>query len=197
MDAPYQKDLSHLPWDEVFTRQVQRAALVQDWFAALELHPGSCLLDVGAGPGYVSLEAANIVGTTGLVYAVDRSPDALAYLQQLQVERGGVAQIRRIVADAAAMGPVGDHIDAALVTMMLHHADDPVTLLGNVARLLTTGTRVVVAEFHPEGPCQEGPPREQRVPAERVLAWSEAAGLILVEYRRQSPEHYMYVMQHV
>ena len=31
MEKPFQKDLSHLSWDEVYDRQALRADLVSDW----------------------------------------------------------------------------------------------------------------------------------------------------------------------
>ncbi len=65
MEASYRKDLSHITWDEVFARQVKRAALVVDWMNDLELRPGARVLDVGAGPGYVSLVLAERVGPEG------------------------------------------------------------------------------------------------------------------------------------
>lgn len=67
MDEPYRKDLSHTTWDEVFARQVRGAGLVEDWIGALQLQPGSRVLDIGAGPGYVSLVLADPVGADGLV----------------------------------------------------------------------------------------------------------------------------------
>ena len=78
---------------------------------------------------------------------------------------------------------------------MLHHADDPAGVLGNVHRLLAPCARAVVAEFHPQGPCEQGAPREFRLAPEQVRAWYEAAGFAVLEYRRQSPEHYMFVVE--
>jgi SAM-dependent methyltransferase len=76
----------------------------------------------------------------------------------------------------------------------LRHADDPAGLLRNVARLLRVGARVAVAEFHPDGPCEVGAPRERRLAPERVWAWCEAAGFDRPDYHRQSPEHYFFTM---
>ena len=194
MEESYRKDLSHTTWDEVFSRQVKRAGLTEDWLAALQLQPGARVLDIGAGPGYVSLLLADRVGPDGIVYAVDRSADALAYLERLQHERG-VAQIQRVVADATTLDPGTLHPDSALVTMVLHHTDDPPGLLSNVARLLPPGALAVVAEFHPEGPCEVGPPRTDRLAPEQVRAWCEAAGFEILTYRRQTPEHYMWIVQ--
>jgi ubiquinone/menaquinone biosynthesis C-methylase UbiE len=194
MAEPYRKDLSHLSWAEVYARQEKRAPLAEAWMDALRLKPGDRVLDVGAGPGCVSLALAARVGRGGTVYAVDRSAEALAYLERLQEERG-VPQIRRIEADAAAFAPSDLTLDAALVTMVLHHAEDPLGILRSVARLLRPGARAVVGEFDPEGPCEVGPPREHRIAPEQIGAWCEAAGLALVEQRQQSPEHYMVVVQ--
>ena len=55
MDKAFRKDLGHLNWDQVFARQAQRAELVGAWMDALGLDAGHRVLDVGAGPGYVSL----------------------------------------------------------------------------------------------------------------------------------------------
>ncbi|HWU38325.1 MAG TPA: class I SAM-dependent methyltransferase [Candidatus Acidoferrum sp.] len=194
MEEPYRKDLSHTTWDEVFDRQVRRAALVENWMESLRLKPGARVLDVGAGPGYFSLLLADRVGPDGFVYAVDRSADALAYLERLQQDRG-IGHIQRVVADAATLEPGTLHPDSALVTMVLHHTDDPPGILKGVARLLPSGALAIVAEFHPEGPCEVGPPRSDRVSPEQVQAWCEAAGFKALTYQRQTPEHYMWLIQ--
>jgi ubiquinone/menaquinone biosynthesis C-methylase UbiE len=189
MDTAFKKDLSHLSWDEVYARQAKRAALIGDWIDGLRLAAGDCVLEIGAGPGYVSFALAARVGPIGVVYALDRSADALAYLERLQAERG-VTQIQRIVGDAAALEPARLRAGSALITMVLHHADDPAGILRNVARCLPAGAPVVIGEFHPEGPCSSGPPREHRLSPEQVEEWCEQAGLAVFSVRRQSPEHY-------
>lgn len=189
MAEPYRKDLSHLTWEEVFARQMRRADLAAEWMDALGIKAGDHVLDVGSGPGYVSLVLADRVGPNGVVYAVDRSADALAHLERLQKERG-VAHIRRLVADAATVDPTDLRANSALVTMILHHTDDPAGVLRNVHRLLIPGAKAVVAEFHPDGPCEKGPPRAERLEPGQVWAWCEDAGFSVLNYRRQTPEHY-------
>lgn len=194
MERPYRKDLSHLDWDEVFARQHLRAGLIGDWMDALHRRSGTRVLDTGAGPGYVSLVLAQRVGSDGLVCAVDLSADALAYLGRLQDERG-VSQIKRIVADAATLDLEGLRLDSALISMVLHHASDPPGILTNVSRLLQTGAPVVVAEFHPEGPCETGPPRGDRIAPEQIRTWCKAAGFAVLAYRRQTNEHFMLALR--
>lgn len=194
MEEPFQKDLSHLTCDEVYARQVKRADLVAEWMDALRLKVGDRVLEVGAGPGYVSLVLADRVGRSGVIYAVDRSAEALAYLERLQKERG-LSHIQRLVADAATLEPASLRADSALITMVLHHGGDPAGILHNVPRLLLPGALAVVAEFHPDGPCDGGPPRAYRLRPEQIQAWCEAAGFSVLSYRRQTPEHFMILVQ--
>lgn len=194
MEDPFRKDLKHLTWDEVFGRQEKRAHLVAAWMDALKLKPGDRVLDVGAGPGYISLVLAARVGRAGMVYALDRSADALAHLERLQDERG-VPQIQRLVADAAAPGSLQLTVDAALVTMMLHHAEDPVAVLRNLANALPPQGLAVIGEFHPEAGLDQGPPPAHRIAPQRVRAWCHSVGLAVLDERRQSPDHYMLLVR--
>jgi ubiquinone/menaquinone biosynthesis C-methylase UbiE len=194
MQQTFRKDLTHLTWDEVYARQAGRAVLLADWMDALRLKAGDRILEIGSGPGYVSLVLADRVGPTGIVYAVDLSAEALAYLERLQTEHG-VANIQRLVADAATLESTNLSPDAALVSMVLHHAEDPPGILRNVARLLSPGSLAVIAEFHPDGPCEHGPPREHRLAPDQVQRWCMAAGLSIQGMRRQSAEHYMVLVQ--
>jgi ubiquinone/menaquinone biosynthesis C-methylase UbiE len=194
MQETYRQHLSHLTWDQVYARQVQRSVLVSDWMDALKLKAGDQVLDVGPGPGFVSLLMAGRVGSEGLVYAVDSSAEALAYLQRLQDERG-IGNIRTVAADAATVELLGATVDAALIAMVLHHTDDPAAILRNVARLTRPEGLTLIAEFDADGPCEQGPPREHRLTRQQVRAWCEEAGLTLRDERGQSPEHYMVLAQ--
>ena|SRR5579863_5302687 len=195
-EAAYRKDLSHITWDEVYARQVQRGPLVGEWMDALRLKPGDRVLDVGPGPGFVTFVLAERVGPLGLIYAVDPSAEALAYLQRLQAERH-IANIKTFVADAATVDLPGATLDAALIAMVLHHTDDPPAIMRNVARLLRPGGLAAIAEFRPDGPCEHGPPRDHRLAPQQLRTWCDAAGLTTLDERRQSPEHYMVLVQRV
>lgn len=194
MAESYPKDMSRPNWAEIYARQALRAELMPDWFDAVGVKEGDRVLDVGAGPGYVSLALAERVGPTGMVVAIDRSADALAYLEKLQQERG-IAQITRIACDAASLELPGHPADAALVTMVLHHTDSPPAILHKLYRLLRPGARLLIGEFHPEGPCEIGVKREHRIAPERIEAWCDEAGFEIVEYRRQTPEHYILLVE--
>lgn len=192
MTETFRKDLSHLSWAEIYARQERRAPLIAAWLEAARLRAGDRVLEVGAGPGFTSFALAERVGREGVVYALERSAEALACLERLQAERG-LSQIRRVHADAAACEPAERDLAAAFVTMVLHHADDPPGILRSAARWLAPGGRLVVGEFDPGGPCEKGPPREYRIAPAKIRGWCEAAGFAAIEIRSQSPEHYMLV----
>jgi ubiquinone/menaquinone biosynthesis C-methylase UbiE len=189
MEKEFRKDLSHLSWDEVYARQESRAGLILDWLNALRLKSGDRVLEIGAGPGFVSFALADRVGPTGVVYALDQSAEALAHLERRQKERG-IGHIQRIAADAATAQLDGVQAGSALITMVLHHADEPAEILRNVVRFVSPGGPIVIGEFHPDGPCSTGPPRNHRLAPDPIRAWCEKAGLTVIKYQRQSPEHY-------
>ena len=93
------------------------------------------------------------------------------------------------------LDPTALQADSVLITMVLHHTNDPAEILRNVAELVPPGAPVVIGEFHPDGPCAYGPPREHRLAPETIEGWCEQAGLSVVAYRRQTPEHYIVVAQ--
>jgi hypothetical protein len=110
-------------------------------------------------------------------------------------EGSSIGHIKRIVADAATLQPDGRQANSALITMVLHHADDPAEILRNVVRFVPRGAPIVIGEFHPDGPCTEGPPRNHRLAPEKVQEWCKDSGLAVVGYQRQTPEHYFVVAQ--
>lgn len=175
-----------------YERQLKRAFLLPDWLDALDLQPGHRVLDIGAGTGYMSLRMAERVGPAGKVFAVDVSAEALEFLGKLQHQEG-IENIERIVADGTTLEPPAPPVDGALVSMVLHHVEDPAALIGNLAHLLSPGARAVIAEFHPDGRDDIGPAREKRIHPDQVMAWCRSAGLHVESWRMQTPDHYMVV----
>src|SRR5689334_13214136 len=73
---------------------------------------GQRVIDFGAGPGYASLDLADVVGLLGEVWAVDRSEKFLAHLQATAKARG-LRQVRTARADLERDRPPADAADAA------------------------------------------------------------------------------------
>ncbi|MFD6952452.1 hypothetical protein A6A08_03695 [Nocardiopsis sp. TSRI0078] len=110
--------------------------------------PGARLLDLGAGRGAVSLAAAEALGPSCAVLAVDASPrmvDALAALP--------VPGLRARVMDAAALDLPDRSRDAVLSGFLFHILPDPGAVLREVARVLRPGAALA---FSTPGPSSDG-----------------------------------------
>jgi protein-L-isoaspartate O-methyltransferase len=77
--------------------QVWRAHMLDAWTRA-GITRGSSLVDFGAGPGYATCDAAEIVGREGRVTAVERSPAFLEFARR-QIERRGISWVSFVAAD--------------------------------------------------------------------------------------------------
>ena len=105
------------------------------------LRPGLRVLDLGCGPGSITLGIAERVAP-GEVVAVDRDASQVEATAAAARAAGGAA-VRPVRADATAL-PLGDGaVDAALVHAVLEHLPDPVAALREVRRVLAPGGVIV------------------------------------------------------
>jgi ubiquinone/menaquinone biosynthesis C-methylase UbiE len=81
--------------------------------AEVELEPNLHVLDFGCGPGSYTLLAAQQVGATGKVYALDIQPTAIKYVQEAAQKRG-LTNIETIRSDCAT-GLADESIDVVLL----------------------------------------------------------------------------------
>lgn len=172
----------------LFARQALRTALVGAWFDALSLGPGDTVVDIGCGAGYVSLRAAERVGPSGRIHALDTDAEALGFLEELAALHG-LAQIQTRLEDTAAMAPLEHPPRGSLLTMVLHHAAERPATLARIAEA-THGAPILLAEFDTNGPCRTGPPRGMRLSRAAVVDDARAAGLRAHGFTQQSSEHW-------
>src|SRR3972149_10229896 len=81
--------------------------------AEVGIRPGSVVLDFGCGPGGYSMAAAEQVGASGKVYALDIHPLAIRAVRRRAGKRG-VTNIETILSDRAPR-PSGGRGDVALL----------------------------------------------------------------------------------
>ena len=80
--------------------------LFRDPYEALKaagLEPGQDVLEVGCGPGFFTIPAAEMVGSEGSVCALDISPAAVKRVRQ-KIDEAGATNVTTTLADAAATG---------------------------------------------------------------------------------------------
>ncbi|MFB6300161.1 MAG: class I SAM-dependent methyltransferase [Halobacteriales archaeon] len=167
-------------WAAVYDRQVARDHLATRWFNRLGLEAGDRVLDVGCGPGHLTLMTAQLVGPDGVVYAIDRSPDAVSLLAETMTDRG-IDNVTPIVTDATALGVRFSMPITVLVTFMLHHVDTPAGVMRSIDQSVPSGSRVYIAEYHPDGAADIGPPIDHRIAPETFEEWISPTDLRSVE----------------
>lgn len=114
------------------------------WARALgHLLPPVRVADLGCGEGYLTVEAARWAER---VIAVDRSAEVLARARAL-ARRRRVANVDWKKGDLERL-PIRDAtVDVALLSQVLHHADDPARALAEAVRITRPGGRVLVLDL--------------------------------------------------
>ena len=109
-------------------------------FELARLPVGGEVLDVGTGTGDTALVAAELVGDTGRVDAVDASP-AMVEAARLATEH--LPQVLVTQADAADL-PFDGPFDGAVSRNTLMLVDEPIAMLRELHRVLRPGSRAAV-----------------------------------------------------
>ncbi len=151
---------------------------------------GQTVVDLGCGPGYFTLPAAELVGPHGKVYGVDVQPEMVEACQQRAAEAG--ARQIEVLQPTETHVPLPDGIaDLVLASVVLHEAKDRVAFLREARRLLKAGGAVAVIEFRKEAEAP-GPPKEVRLSEAEVAAAAEAAGMRVRERRELDDLHMLF-----
>ncbi|WP_309065829.1 class I SAM-dependent methyltransferase [Microbacterium sp.] len=167
------------------TRSVANSAA----YLAEHLAPDAVLLDVGAGPGTITVDFA---GRVARVTATEIDAGALS-LSQALAARNGVTNIDFSVEDVHALSFADDSFDIVHAHQVLQHVGDPVQSLREMRRVAKPGGVVAARDadyagfiWYPLLPELDDWLRLYRLAARanggepdagrRLLAWARAAG---------------------
>lgn len=113
------------------------------------VRPGMTALDVGCGPGYFSLELADLVGPAGRVVAADLQQ---AMLDKVAARLAGTPLAGRVTLHRCAENALGwgGPVDFVLAFYMVHELPDAGPFFAEVAGMLAPAGRLLLVEppFH-------------------------------------------------
>ena len=107
---------------------------------------GQTLMDVGCGPGYATIDLAEIAGPKGRVVAMDRSRRFLDALESIRVQRG-LASITTHELDLDEGDLPEIEADGAWIRWVFAFVKRPRNLLARIAGRLKPGGVMVVHEY--------------------------------------------------
>ncbi|HEX8033685.1 MAG TPA: methyltransferase domain-containing protein [Ktedonobacterales bacterium] len=182
------------------TRQRQRL-LSEERYEALHpesllrdlgLKQGDTVADIGSGPGFFTIPAAQIVGERGLVLAADVQGEMLSAVKG-RVTEHGLTNVRVVKTSETDVPLPPESCDFVLLAFVLDEIEQRSRFLHRVARLLKPDGRIVVLEWNKEEQT-EGPPIEDRISEEELTADAQAAGLRISESRELNDHQYLCVL---
>ncbi|MBQ2409624.1 MAG: precorrin-6Y C5,15-methyltransferase (decarboxylating) subunit CbiT [Selenomonadaceae bacterium] len=104
------------------------------------IRPGDIVLDVGAGTGSLSCEAAMQAGNDGMVYAIERNPEGIGLIAA-NAEKFGLDNVHIIHAEAPAGMDELPRLDAVLIGGSGKRLEP---ILDRAGELLKTGGRIIL-----------------------------------------------------
>jgi ubiquinone/menaquinone biosynthesis C-methylase UbiE len=138
--------------DEVYTHGHHEAVLrSHNWRTAensagyllAALRPGFELLDVGCGPGTITVDLARLVAP-GRVIGIDRAPEVLAQASAHASGQGVSIELR--AGDVYALQLPDASFDVVHAHQLLQHLSDPVRALSEMRRVLRPGGLVAARD---------------------------------------------------
>ncbi len=167
-------------WDAIRSLHIADSEVEAAMVRALGDAPLGCLIDIGTGTGrMLELFAPQARHALG----IDRSSEMLRLARAKLSERGLVnAELRQ--ADLYALPLADGGADAAILHHVLHFAQQPGAAIGEAARVLCAGGRLLIADFAPhqrEELRQRDAHTRLGFSDDQVLGWFEAHGLAPVQ----------------
>lgn len=110
------------------------------------IEPGFCILDYGCGPGSYIAALAQLVGTSGEIYALDIHPLAIKEVQKTAT-RKAITNVKTIESDCKT-GLPDNLVDVVLLYDTFHNLSQPDDVLRELHRVLKSGSTLSFSDHH-------------------------------------------------
>ncbi len=109
--------------------------------AALDVHPGDVILDVGSGPGHQVFELSSVVGPNGRVHGVDPAESAIAIASN---RCSGLSNVQFDIGDVAKLPFDNETFNAVLSSQVFEYLGGLGEALSEIYRVLKPGGLVLI-----------------------------------------------------
>jgi ubiquinone/menaquinone biosynthesis C-methylase UbiE len=113
------------------------------------IRPGERVLELGAGPGAFTVEAARRAGPQGRLIAVDIQPRMIAHVET-RARQAGLTNVETHVASAHSLPLPAASVDRAFLITVLGEIPDPNRALAELHRVLAPDGVLSVGEAFPD-----------------------------------------------
>lgn len=136
------------------------------------------ILDLGAGTGYLTIPAAQMVH--GLVYALDMDEKMLEIID-CKAQDEGITNIQLVKGSIDNIPLPDDSIDIVFASLVLHEIKTLSNTLQQIKRVLKDGGQFMCLEYEKDESDIDGPPMQIRVPSSVMEQELEDAGLNITQ----------------
>lgn len=157
-----------------YDEMVRKSEQAQEDFRGLARKTASVvqegrLLDIGSGPGYISIEIAKLLPNVEIV-GLDIS-DVMIEIATKNIDEEGLSERIALRKGDASNMPFGDStFDFAISSDSLHHWKEPIQVLNEVFRVLKPGSKALISDFTKDAP-EEKIREELALIDFRIMRW--------------------------
>jgi ubiquinone/menaquinone biosynthesis C-methylase UbiE len=168
--------------------------------AALDVHEGSIVAEMGAGSGGRSIDMAKAVGASGRVYSTELGDDRLRNLRNA-IEKSGAKNVTVLPAHVSQTNLEEGCCDALFMENVYHHFEDPAAMNASIFRTVKPGGRVAVMDFPPRGGGEAKEPKDRDenpthgVKSSTVQAELERAGFEAVRVEKVNEDGFLVIVR--
>lgn len=170
---------------------------VPELLKRLDINSGQIVADLGCGGGgHFVAPTALMVGSSGLVYAVDIQKKVLSSLEAtLKLQK--IGNVKIVWSDLERVGATDipeKSCDVAILANILFQNKNYLNILQEASRFVKEGGKVVVVDWKATG-GGFGPPQDIRVSPDMVKKMAEEINLVFVELFDVGNFHYAAVFK--
>ena len=110
---------------------------------------GDVVADIGAGVGFFSLRAAERVGPTGKVLAVDVQPEMIEGLEMM-MNKFGYANIVPILGNVDDPKLPANSVDHVLIVIAYHEFSHPIEMMRHIRNAMKPDAQMLIVEYKAE-----------------------------------------------